>query len=112
MHPFAVLQVEAVAGNVVKLVEVEILEPRLVSPVPAQRPGVVPRDEELKALCRAAKEGHVRAIAKLATRPECIKAGGPVEWTPLHVAACCGETEAVKALVWLWKTPEMSRTGV
>jgi hypothetical protein len=43
LHPFAVLQVEAVEGNAVKLVEVELLEPGLVAPLPGQRPGLVPK---------------------------------------------------------------------
>jgi hypothetical protein len=101
LHPFAVLQVEAVTGNAVKLVEVELLEPGRIGPFPAQRPGVVPRFGDLDALCEAAKEGDVRAIAEWATGPELINAGDADGCTPLHVASCYGKTEAVKALVWL-----------
>jgi ankyrin repeat protein len=104
LHPFAVLQVETVTGNTVKLVEVELLEPGRTGPLPEQRPGLVSRDEELKALCEAAKESDVRVIAKLATRPELINAGD-AEWlAPLHVASYFGKGDAVKALVWLGAT--------
>jgi hypothetical protein len=100
LHPFAVLQVEAVVGNVVKLVEVELVEPQLVAPLPGQRRGVVPREGRWTEMHQAAKCGDVRAIARLASRPELINARGAKGWTPLVVAASCGRTEAVKALVW------------
>jgi ankyrin repeat protein len=101
LHPFVVLQVEAVTGNVVKLVEVELMEPGLVRPLPAQRSSVAPKVGDLKALCEAAKEGDVRTIARLVTRPELINACDAEGWTPLHVASYNGKTEAVKALTWL-----------
>jgi hypothetical protein len=40
LHPFAVLEVEAVTGNAVKLVEVELLEPARNAEVAGERPGV------------------------------------------------------------------------
>jgi ankyrin repeat protein len=101
LHPFAMLRVEAVAGTTVKLVEVELLEPALVAPRPAQRRRVVPKEGELKALCEAASEGDVRAIMRWAARPELLNARDAEGWIPLHVAAYCGRREAVKALVWL-----------
>jgi hypothetical protein len=100
LHPFAVLQVEAVVGNVVKLVEVELVGPGLMAPLPGQRPGVVRREGSWAEGHLAGECGDVRAIARLASRPELINARGAKGWTPLVVAACQGRTEAVKALVW------------
>jgi ankyrin repeat protein len=99
LHPFAVLQVEAVAGNVVQLVEVEGLGPRFVSPFPAQRPTVV-MDGGMTELHAAGRDGDIRAIARFASRPEFLKARDDKGVTPLHFAAFYGQTEAVKALVW------------
>jgi ankyrin repeat protein len=99
LHPFAVLQVEAVAGNVVKLVEVEGLGPRFVSPLPARRPPVV-GDGGVTDLHGAVGCGEIRAIAKFASRPEFLNVGDEHGLTPLHVAAILGQTRAMKALVW------------
>jgi hypothetical protein len=101
LHPFALLRVEAVAGNVVKLVGVELLEPGRVRELPGRRPGVVPKDGALTELHKAAERGDVRAIARFATRPEWIDARDADGWTPLAVASGFGQTEAVKALLWL-----------
>jgi hypothetical protein len=101
LHPFAVLQVEAVVGNVVKLVEVELVEPGLVAPLPGQRPGVVPLVGKVTEMHEAAKCGDVRAIARLSTRPELINARDAKGWTPLACAARYGKAEAVKALASL-----------
>jgi hypothetical protein len=111
LHPFVLLQVEAVTGTTVKLVEIELLEPGLVGPLPAQRRGVVPKVGELKALCEAASEGDVRAIARLASHPELINARDSEGLTPLHYACYNGRTEAVKALVWLGGSVN-SQTGL
>jgi hypothetical protein len=100
-HPFAVLQVEAVVGNAVRLVEVELPEPGLVAPLPGRRPGVVPTVGKRTELHEAARCGDVRAFARLATRPELINGLDPSMWTPLAVATMYGKTEAVKTLVWL-----------
>jgi hypothetical protein len=99
LHPFALLRLEAVIGNTVKLVEVELLEQGLVRPLAAQRPGMFPKVGDLKTLCEAAKEGDVRAIAMLATRAELINARDAEGWMPLHDAPYYGKTEAVKALM-------------
>jgi ankyrin repeat protein len=99
LHPFAVLQVEAVAGNVVKLVEVEGLEPGLVSPLTARRPRVVAGDGKTE-LHAAGRDGDIRAIARFANSREFLNAGDESGSTPLHVAAGYGQTEAVRALVW------------
>jgi hypothetical protein len=109
LHPFAVLQVEAVVGNVVRLVEVEILEPGLVSPVPAQRPRVFAGQRGKTELHLASRDGDIRAIARFASGPEFLNAGDDDGWTPLHVAAFYGQTEAVKALVWFGA--EVNRSG-
>jgi hypothetical protein len=95
-HPFAVSRVEAVTGNTVKLVEVELLEPARVT----ELPGVIPRDRGEMELHRAAECGDVRAIMTFATRPEFINARDADSWTPLMVASAYGEKEAVKARLW------------
>jgi ankyrin repeat protein len=99
LHPFAVLQVEAVAGNVVRLVEVELLKPGPISPVPAQRPMVVGNGGTTD-LHFAGSDGDIRAIARFASRPEFLNRGDDLGSAPLHFAAGFGQTEAVKALVW------------
>jgi hypothetical protein len=98
LHPFAVLQVEAVVGNTMKLVEVELLEPGLAWPVPGQRPAVVTRESRTMELHKAAEEGDVRAIVKLATGGAFIDARDPDGWTALHRACLRWRSEAVKAL--------------
>jgi ankyrin repeat protein len=100
-HPFAVLQVEAVVGNTVKLVEVELLEPARVTELPGQRRGVTPKEGSWTAMHEAAKVGDVRAIARFASRPELINACGADGLTPLQEACYWGKVEAVKALLWL-----------
>jgi hypothetical protein len=101
LHPFAVLEVEAVTGNAVKLVEVEVLEPARVTKVAGERPGVTAKGGVCMVMHEAAKCGDVRAISRLATRPELINARDGEGWTPLAVAASYGRTEAVKALASL-----------
>jgi predicted LPLAT superfamily acyltransferase len=101
LHPFAVLEVEAVSGNAVKLVEVELVAPAHVEPPPAQRPGVVPKAGDLTEAHQAARAGDVRAIARFAAQPEFINARDADGWTPLAVAAHLGHSEAVKELAWL-----------
>jgi hypothetical protein len=100
-HPFAVLRVEAVMGNAVRLVEVELIDPARVREVPGQRRGVKPRAGSWTELHEAAKWGDVRAIVTFATRLAMINARDAGGWTPLAVAANCGKIEAVKALLWL-----------
>jgi ankyrin repeat protein len=101
LHPFAVLQVEAVVGNAVKLVEVDLVEPGLFDPLPGELPGVVPKEGRVTELHKAAECGDVRAIARFATRPEFINARNAGGWTPLAVAATLVQIEALKALVSL-----------
>jgi hypothetical protein len=101
LHPFAVLQVEAVVGNTVKLVEVELLDPKFVGPIPGQRPAVVARQGRWTMLHEAAEEGDVRAIARLATSGEFIDARDGDGSTPLHRASYDGMFEVVTALAWL-----------
>jgi hypothetical protein len=98
LHPFAVLQVEAVAGNTVKLVEVEP-ERGPVSQPPGPRPGVGAGRGRRAAIGVAAECGDVRAIARLAARPFLINVGYGQGRTSLHLASLRGQTEAVKALV-------------
>jgi ankyrin repeat protein len=111
LHPFAVLQVEAVVGNAVKLVEVELVEPGLVAPLPAQRPGVIPKGGRQTELHAAAAYGDVRTIARLATRPELIDGRDAGGWTPLAYAASDGKTEAVKALAALGADVNVQTNG-
>jgi ankyrin repeat protein len=101
LHPFAVLHVEAVAGNAVKLVEVEPLEPARIARPPGRRPGVIPKGGKVTELHAAAQLGDVRGIARFVSRPELIDRREASGWTPLAVAAKHGKTEAVKALAWL-----------
>jgi ankyrin repeat protein len=108
LHPFAVLQVEAVVGNVVKIVDVELLEPARVTELPGQREDVVPMEGEWTKLHVAAKCGDIRAIAKLATRPEVVNARAKSGSTPLAIAVHTGKTEAVKALASLGADVNMS----
>jgi hypothetical protein len=98
LHPFAVLRVEAVVGNTVKLVEVELLDPGPVGPIPGQRPAVVARESRTRELHEAAEEGDVRAVARLATRGVFIDARDPDGSTALHRASYNRRFEAVKAL--------------
>jgi ankyrin repeat protein len=100
-HPFAVMQVEAVVANVVKLVEVELLEPAHVTKLPGQRPGAVAREGSWTELHKAAKCGDVRVISRFASRPEFIDARDTDGLTPLQEASYWGKVEAVKALLWL-----------
>jgi hypothetical protein len=101
LHPFAVLEVESVTGNAVKLVEVEVLEPARVREVGGERPGVTAKGGVWTVLHEAAKCGDVRAISRLVARQELLNARDAEGWTPLAVAACSGRTEAVKALASL-----------
>jgi ankyrin repeat protein len=91
--------VEAVVGNTVKLVEVELLEPARMTELPGRR--VTPKRGMWTELHEAAKCGDVRAILRFAGRPELINGRDAEGWTPLAVAACHGMTEAVRALVSL-----------
>jgi hypothetical protein len=100
LHPFAVLQVEAVTGNVVRLVEVEGLASAPVTPLPAQRPRVIAGEHGRTELHFASRDCDVRAIARFASRPEFLNVGDFGGWTPLHAAAGFGQIEVVKALVW------------
>jgi ankyrin repeat protein len=101
LHPFAVLRVEVVLGNVVELVEIGLPEPGTAGPLPRQLPGVSRERVRITGLHVAAELGDVRAIARFATHPELINARDPDGWTPLHVAANHGKCEAVKALTSL-----------
>jgi ankyrin repeat protein len=100
LHPFAVLQVEAVTGNAVRLVEIELLEPPITG-LPGQRSGVILGEGKWNELLEAARDGDVRAIARLAARPGLIDGRDADGFTPLTVAANYGRTEAVKALASL-----------
>jgi ankyrin repeat protein len=101
-HPYAVLQVEAVMGNAVRLVELELSQTERVREVPRRRPGVKPKEGSWTELHEAAKCGDVRAIMTFASRGEFINAREAAEGrTPLAVAAQYGRIEAVKALLWL-----------
>jgi ankyrin repeat protein len=100
-RPFAVMQVEAVVGNTVRLVEVELLEPARVTELPGRRPGVTPKSDVVTELCKAAECGDVRVIARFAGHPEFIDARGRNGLTPLQEASYWGKVEAVKALLWL-----------
>jgi alpha-D-ribose 1-methylphosphonate 5-triphosphate synthase subunit PhnH len=101
LHPFAVLQVEAVLGSVMKLVEVELLEPGLVGSLSGLRPAVVAKVVRVTEWRKAAGEGDVRALARWAPGRELIIARDADGWTPLHQASYHGKTEAVKALASL-----------
>jgi hypothetical protein len=100
LHPFAVLQVEAVTGNVVKLVEVELVERELRGQLPTQRPPVVAWDGRMKQLHMATMCGDIRAIARLATRSELVNGQALGGCAPLVTAAVFGKAAAVKALAW------------
>jgi hypothetical protein len=101
LHPFTVLQVNAVVGNAVKLVEVELLESARVMKLPGRRPGVFPMDGKVTQMHNAVAVGDVRTISRLGTRPELVTALNEWGWTALVHAAFYGKTEAVKALAWL-----------
>jgi hypothetical protein len=101
LRPFAMLQVEAVVGNTVKLIEVDLVEGGHMPQLPGQRRGVGAKEGAHTELHKAAERGDVRAIATFSTRPEFINARDVSGWTPLAFAATCGKTEAVKALVSL-----------
>jgi hypothetical protein len=101
LHPFTMLQVDAVLGKAVKLGEAGFLERGRMRPLPRQRPELVPKGGRVTKLYEAAEEGDVRAIAKVATRGEFVNARDADGWTPLHSVSYKGKIEAVKALASL-----------
>jgi ankyrin repeat protein/uncharacterized small protein (DUF1192 family) len=73
----------------------------LGSRLPAQFPGIVPRQGEVTELHKAAEHGDGPAILKFADRAEFINAQDSAGKTPMWWAACHGKTEAVRALAAL-----------
>jgi hypothetical protein len=94
LHPFAVLRVEAVLGNTVKLVEVE---PALVRSMDARCRGV-PSQFGWIELHEAAECGDVRSTLRLVTGPESWERREARGWTLLHRVAFNGSGEVMKAL--------------
>jgi hypothetical protein len=109
LHPFAVLLVEAVTGNAVKLVGVELKEQLNTSPLPVRRQEVFPTLGKVMELRLAAESGDVRAIARIATGPELINARDAHGWTSLHHAVFSGKSEAVAAMLSLGATVDPIR---
>jgi ankyrin repeat protein len=101
LSPFAVLRIEGVSGNAVKLAEVGVLGHASNAEHPEQHSRMTPRACNVTALHKAAECGDVRAMARSALCPEFMNARDAEGWTPLTIAAYHGKREAVKALVSL-----------
>jgi len=59
-------------------------------------------------LLRAARQGDVRGIRSLVAKGVDVNGQHSLGWSPLHVAAVCGQAEAVQALIEAGADPDVA----